>query len=433
MASISPLKYWLLYSAPSSCAIYWPKESSSSSLILYSMTKYSDYMLPFLAGVGKKIHYFYNVHISSLHLTHFRNYTGFSVHFSDGINVITGNNGEGKTNILEAIHYLSMTRGWHSKTEKYALQEGQPYFIVEGILQDADGPHNVQCNYLPPKGKKVLVDKRPLSKMSDHIGRIPSVAVLPSDTQLIDEGPSLRRKFMDSLICQYSQDYLQQLIVYEHALQQRNALLTLMGERRRWDPEQLQLWSQQLIQPGIFILNMRKQFLEKFLPTFQEYFNWIVSDKEVPTILLKTQFERNDAAEWQERFRADEDRDRYAQRTGSGIHKDDLLLQIGGQEVKNYGSQGQQKTFVIALKMAQYALLGTEKKVAPLLLLDDIFDKLDVHRLRAIARMLDERVQGQVFITDTSLERCKKVFSEVKNREIKYFYVSGAAIHPEEP
>jgi DNA replication and repair protein RecF len=372
------------------------------------------------------------MYFSELHLTHFRNYAGLAVHFSQGINVITGNNGEGKTNILEAIHYLGMTRGWHSKTEKYALKEGEQYFIVEGILQEGDGRHNIQCNYLPPKGKKVVVDRRPLSRMSDHIGRIPTVAVLPSDTQLIDEGPGVRRKFMDGLICQYSQEYLRQLITYEHALQQRNALLTLMGERRRWDPEQLQLWSNQLIQPGIFILDMRKQFLEKFLPRFREYFNWIVSEKETPTITLKTQFEQNDAAEWQARFQADGERDRYAQRTGTGIHKDDLLLQIGGQEVRNYGSQGQQKTFVIALKMAQYALLGAEKQAAPLLLLDDIFDKLDVYRLRAIARMLDERVQGQVFITDTSLERCTKVFSEVKNREIKYFYVSGAAIHPGE-
>lgn len=368
------------------------------------------------------------MHFPELHLTHFRNYAGLTAHFTAGINVITGNNGEGKTNILEAIHYLSMTRGWHSKTEKYALKEDEQYFIIEGMLQEGEARHNVQCNYLPPKGKKMILDKRPLQKMSDHIGRIPSVAVLPSDTQLIDGGPGVRRKFMDSLICQYSHDYLLQLIAYDHALMQRNALLTLMGERRRWDPEQLQLWSQQLIRPGMFILDMRREFLTKFWPVFLEYFKWIVSDKETPTITLETQFSQNNVAEWLGRFAADEERDRYAQRTGSGIHKDDLVLQINGQGVKNYGSQGQQKTFVIALKMAQYDLLAKEKGLDPLLLLDDIFDKLDVHRLRAIAKMLDERVNGQVFITDTSLERCQGVFSAVKNREIKYFCISGAAI-----
>lgn len=370
------------------------------------------------------------MHFSQLHLTHFRNYAGLTAHFTRGINVITGNNGEGKTNMLEAVHYLCMTRGWHSKTEKYALQEGEQYFIIEGILEDVDGPHNVQCNYLPPKGKKMVVNRRPLQKMSDHLGRIPCVAVLPSDTQLIDGGPGVRRKFMDSLICQYSPDYLRHLIRYEHALLQRNALLTLMGERRRWDAEQLHLWSQQLIAPGRYILEARRQFLEQFMPAFADYFRWIVSAKEVPTLTLETQFQRNDAAEWQARFQADEERDRYAQRTGTGIHKDDLVLQIDGQGVKNYGSQGQQKTFVIALKLAQYQLLGQEKGLAPLLLLDDIFDKLDIHRLEAIARLLDERVHGQVFITDTSLERCEKVFSQVKNREIQYFYVADAALHP---
>lgn len=373
------------------------------------------------------------MHFAHLHLTHFRNYAGLSAEFSPGINVITGNNGEGKTNILEAIHYLSMTRGWHSKTEKYALQEHAQYFIIEGLLDDADGRHNVQCNYLPPKGKKMILDKRPLQKMSDHIGRIPSVAVLPSDTQLIDGSPSVRRKFMDSLICQYSPAYLQCLITYEHALQQRNALLALMAERKRWDPEQLSLWSEQLIAPGILILAARQRFLSRFWPMFLDYFHRIVSDRETPTITLETQFERNDPDEWQLRFIADLERDRYATRTGSGIHKDDLVLAIDGQPIRNYGSQGQQKTFVIALKMAQYELLAAETGTAPLLLLDDIFDKLDMQRLQAIARMLDARVQGQVFITDTSLDRCEKVFSAVKTRELKYFCVTGADLKPITP
>lgn len=376
---------------------------------------------------------FAKMHFADLHLTHFRNYAGLSARFSAGINVITGNNGEGKTNILEAIHFLSMTRGWHSKTEKYALKESEQYFIIEGILHEGDAIHNVQCNYLPPKGKKIILDKRPLQKMSDHIGRIPSVAVLPSDTQLIDGSPSVRRKFMDSLISQYSPAYLHQLITYEHALQQRNALLALMGERKRWDPEQLSLWNAQLIPPGIFISQQRRQFIERYAPIFLEYFHRIVSDREVPTLTLETQYERNDPDEWHLRFLADLDRDRYAARTGSGIHKDDLVLAIDGQPIRNYGSQGQQKTFVIALKMAQYELLAAEKGMAPLLLLDDIFDKLDMQRLQAIARMLDERVAGQVFITDTSLERCAKVFSAVKNRELKYFCVAGAQLSPITP
>jgi DNA replication and repair protein RecF len=214
---------------------------------------------------------------------------------------------------------------------------------------------------------------------------------------------------------------------------QRNALLALMAERKRWDPEQLSLWNAQLIPPGIFISAMRRRFLQRFWPVFLDYFHRIVSDRETPTITLETQYERNDTDEWHLRFLADLERDRYATRTGSGIHKDDLVLAIDGQPIRNFGSQGQQKTFVIALKMAQYELLAAEKGTAPLLLLDDIFDKLDMQRLQAIARMLDERVQGQVFITDTSLERCEKVFSAIKNRDLKYFCVQDATLKPLSP
>ena len=375
-----------------------------------------------------ELSYLCTVHFEALHLSQFRNYAALNARFSAGINVITGNNGEGKTNILEALHYLSMTRGWNSKSEKYALKEAEQYFIVEGRLKEAELEHSIQSSYMPPKGKKILVNKRQLPKMSDHIGRIPIVTVLPNDTQLIDGSPSIRRKFMDSLISQYSQEYLQNLIVYEHALSQRNALLAMMAERKAWDADQLALWNAQLIGPGMFISKERKRFLELFRPVFLQYFEWIVSDKEVPTLQLETSFLVNEPAEWQQKFAQAQERDRYSQRTSVGIHKDDLIFEIEGQAVRNYGSQGQQKTFVIALKLAQYNLLENEKNTAPVLLLDDIFDKLDMHRLQAIAKILDQRILGQVFITDTSLDRCKQVFEAVQNRPLKYFQVQAANV-----
>lgn len=379
---------------------------------------------------ANKLHFSYlcKVHFEALQLSQFRNYFDLSVRFSAGINVITGNNGEGKTNILEALHYLSMTRGWNSKGEKYALMEDAPYFTVAGALIEEAEKQSIQCSYMPPKGKKMLIDKKQIPRMSDHIGRIPLVTVLPNDTQLIDGSPSVRRKFMDSLICQYSQEYLQNLIAYDRALTQRNALLSLMAERQNWDPEQVALWNAQMIAPGIFISNARKRFLRLFQPVFLQYYKWIVSDKEAPTIRLETNFEKNDAAEWREVFAKGLTRDRYSQRTSVGIHKDDLVFEIGGQAVRNFGSQGQQKTFVIALKLAQYNLLEDEKNKAPILLLDDIFDKLDMRRLQAIARILDQEILGQVFITDTSLDRCKQVFETVENRDLRYFHVNRATV-----
>lgn len=364
------------------------------------------------------------MHFSRLRLTNFRNYEDLDLDFVAGINCLTGNNGAGKTNVLEAIHYLAMTRGFHRTTEKYALMEGMPYFVVEGNVKTEEDERAIQCTYMPPKGKKMLVNKRPLKRMSDHIGRIPLVTVLPNDTQLIYGGPAVRRKLIDSLICQYEPEYLQRLIAYEHALAQRNALLSLFGEQGRFDAEELALWDDQLIPNGRFIFDKRTEFLAEYAPRFDVYFHAIVSEKETPNMRHVSQFEVNTEAEWRELFAQHRDRDRFSQRTAVGIHKDDLAFDINGQGVKNFGSQGQQKTFVIALKMAQYEILARHKSTAPVLLLDDIFDKLDIHRLHAIAGMLDEKVHGQVFITDTALDRTQKVFAEVKSREVAYYKVN---------
>ncbi|HHG85590.1 MAG TPA: DNA replication/repair protein RecF [Bacteroidetes bacterium] len=366
---------------------------------------------------------------SDLQLSWFRNYESLSLQFVDGINCLTGNNGAGKTNVLEAVHYLALTRGWARSTEKYSIQEHAPYFMIEGQLQNGEERSlHIQCNYMPSKGKKMLLDKKPLARLSEHIGRIPLVTVLPNDTQLIHGSPSVRRKFMDGFISQYSPDYLRQLIRYDHALSQRNALLALFAERGGWDAEQLALWNEQLAASGCFILNARREFIKAYTPIFESYFHQIVSKKETPTLELKTQFGENSLAEWEQLLQASRDRDRLAHRTTVGTHKDDLVFQIDGQGVKNFGSQGQQKTFVIALKLAQYEILASRSSAAPVLLLDDIFDKLDMHRLQAIAGILDQQVAGQVFVTDTSPERTQIVFNAVKTRKVKYFRVDAGLI-----
>jgi DNA replication and repair protein RecF len=369
------------------------------------------------------------MYFSRLQLSFFRNYDSQELEFAEGINCLTGDNGAGKTNVLEAIHYLALTRGWARNTEKYSIRENAPYFMVEGSLHHGDDPAlRIQCSYLPPKGKKMLLDKRPLSRLSEHIGRIPLITVLPNDTQLIYDGPSVRRKFMDSFISQYSPAYLQHLIRYENALAQRNALLSLLAESGRRDPVQLEFWDAQLIPAGQAILQARREFLKEFSPIFEQYFHLIVSEKEVPTIELDTQFRDNTLLEWQQEMAAARDRDFQAQRTTRGIHKDDLVFLIDGQGVKNFGSQGQQKTFAVALKLAQYEILARIKETPPILLLDDIFDKLDIHRLKAIAGILDEKVSGQVFVTDTTLERTQSVFAHVHRRTVKYFSVREGAV-----
>lgn len=386
--------------------------------------------IPFCAPCHHAKTYLCNMYFADLRLTGFRNYERLALSFSAEINCFTGNNGEGKTNILEAIQYLCTTRGWISKQEKFALREGDPYFSVEGKVENGEGSFGVQCNYMPPKGKRVLIDKRPLDRMSEHVGRIPIVTVLPNDTQLIHGSPSHRRRFMDTLISQYAPEYLAALIQYENALDQRNALLAMMAERRAWDPEQLDLWDQQLTRHGRQIHVHRRAFLEEFEPAFQGYFQLIVSEKERPDLNLATQVADNTDAGWRTILLDGRMQDRFSQRSSVGVHKDDLEFSIGGQSVRNYGSQGQQKTFIIALKLAQYEVLERRSKKPPVLLLDDIFDKLDEHRLKAIASILDTRIQGQVFITDTSLPRMTQVFQALNHRKVQHFQVENASVAP---
>lgn len=368
------------------------------------------------------------MYFSSLKLSQFRNYASLTADFSAGINAITGNNGAGKTNVLEAIHYLAMTRGFNRRSESYALMENMPYFMVEGSLLREEEEDRIQCTYMPPKGKKILVNKQPLKKMSDHVGSIPLVVVLPNDTQLIYGSPSVRRKFMDGFISQYDRSYLESLIQYEKAVDQRNALLNQFHERRTWDETLLCMWDENLIRFGQYLHNARLDFLNEFKPIFQRFFRRIVSEKEVPEIVLDSQLEQNTVEEWKELFQRHRDKDRYSQRTSMGSHKEDLVFTIDGQGVKHFGSQGQQKTFVIGLKFSQYEILENRTGKSPLLLLDDIFDKLDIHRLSAISHILHEEVSGQVFVTDTSLIRCQQVFSEVEGREVSYFGVEAGRL-----
>lgn len=369
------------------------------------------------------------MHFSGLQLTHFRNYESLVARFGPGITCLTGDNGEGKTNLLEAIQYLAMTRGFSGKTETYALKEDEDFFIVEGIWQiEEEKSLRIQVSYLTKKGKKVLVNNKALRRMSDHIGRIPLITVLPNDTQLIYGSPGTRRKFIDAFISQYDSEYLQQLIQYDKALSQRNALLNNFAERGSFDLSQVELWDHQLIPAGQYVYQKRREFLETYAPVFLNYFKMIVSDKETPSMEYDSQFQKNTREEWEVLLQGALERDRYSTRTSVGVHKDDLVFLIDGNPVRNFGSQGQQKTFVISLKLAQFEMLEEIKKQPPVLLLDDIFDKLDEHRLGAIAEVLDRKVEGQVFVTDTSYERTLKAFSRVKNKSVAYYHVKAGTL-----
>ncbi|GAB4405019.1 MAG: DNA replication and repair protein RecF [Bacteroidia bacterium] len=370
------------------------------------------------------------LYIGELELLHFRNHASLHLHLGPGINCFVGPNGAGKTNLLDALHYLAFARGFRASADQEAVQEGASFFMNTGVLHRDGQAVRVACNYVRGRGKKMLIDGQPLPRLSEHIGSIPLVSILPADTELIN-GPSAgRRRFLDMLIAQYDRAYLRHLIQYERLLAQRNAQLRLFGEQRFFDRELLLLWDRQLVPHAQGIQQGRADFLVRFQPIFEAYFHEIVSQQETPLLRYRPAVEDNVPEAWEALWRSHEARDLASQYTTAGAHRDDLGFKINGRAVRNYGSQGQQKTFVIALKLAQYRLLGDSTGLHPVLLLDDIFDRLDQHRLERIARLLQSQLQGQVFITDTSAQRLRAIFATGAPRALRFFEVMQGQVQP---
>ncbi|MEL6190888.1 MAG: DNA replication/repair protein RecF [Bacteroidota bacterium] len=371
------------------------------------------------------------MYITELQLNQFRNYLQLELPFSSGINCIFGPNGSGKTNILDAVHFISLTKGFRNNQDKQAVQKSAPYFMIQAKVDDTHQTKTYQCNLVLGKGKKYLINKAPLTKMSEHIGTLPLVAILPNDTELIS-GPSvIRRKFLDMLISQYDRQYLAHLIQYEKLLAQRNAQLKMFAEQRYFDADQLELWDTQLIPHGIRIVEGRKQFIKDFIPVFTDFFHQIVAKNEVPEITYRSQVKENTIPGWLDLLLQNRDKDLANHYSGTGTHRDDLIFSIDEQSARNFGSQGQQKTFIISLKLAQYQLLAERSGKKPFLLLDDIFDKLDEHRLGRIAQLLASQIPGQVFITDTTFERLQMAFGDQTDTEVQYIKVINgqASLH----
>lgn len=370
------------------------------------------------------------MHIQRLRLTQFRNYAELDLSFSPAINCLVGSNGAGKTNVLDALHYLSFTRGFRASQDQQAVQRGEDFFVNMGSFWWKESQLEVASNFVKGKGKKMLLNGKALSKLSEHIGRIPMIAVLPQDVELIIGPSAIRRRFIDMLIAQYDPGYLQSLIAYDRLLAQRNALLKSFGEHGNYDADYLSVYDEQLIIPGMKIREAREAFLEEYQPIFASYFAEIVAEQadEIPKIRYRASVEENTQDGWRAALAAKAEKDRYNQYTSVGIHRDELVFSINGASVRNFGSQGQQKTFVIALKLAQYMLLERHAQQQPILLLDDIFDKLDEHRLGQIVQLMNERISGQVFITDTSYDRLSQTFSRLGEREVRYFMVDDGKI-----
>ncbi len=344
------------------------------------------------------------MYLKKLHLVNFKNFEAWEGEFSPSINSFTGENGVGKTNILDAIYYLCFTKSYFSSTDVQNIRHDESFMMLSGTFEGEDSLRSDVLMSLN-RGSRKIVKKngKVLDRMSDYIGTFPLVIVSPADHDLIAEGSSLRRKFVDGVISQTSAEYLEAVLSHSRLVEMRNALLKTQGVT----PMQLDVYDMQMINYGRKIYNGRKSFLEKFIPIFQSIYSQISGGNEKADITYNSIFS---SACVEEELRASRTKDLYLGFTSAGVHKDDLSFALGGYPIKRYGSQGQQKTFLTALKLSQFHFMKEiSGGVKPILLLDDIFDKLDSSRVEYIIELVHKDTFGQVFITDTQAERIEQV------------------------
>ncbi len=348
------------------------------------------------------------MYLKKLTLTNFKNYPEAEFVFSDKINCFIGNNGVGKTNLLDAIHYLSFCKSYFNPVDSQNIRHNEDFFAIHGTyIRNDDQAEFVQCIQKRNYRKKFLINKKEYERLADHIGHFPLVMISPYDRDLINDGSEIRRKYIDSVISQFDKLYLDDLISYQKVLFQRNALLKTFAENHTFNESSLEVWNGQLVKYGKTLYDKRKSFLDRFIPIFQHYFSFISCGDESVDILYQSQLHEND---FSDQLVESVSRDRAAQYTTTGIHKDDLEFRISGYPIKKFGSQGQQKSFVIAIRLAQFDYTKNVKGFKPVLLLDDIFDKLDDLRVEQLINLVSENSFGQVFITDTQEERVSRIF-----------------------
>ena len=362
--------------------------------------------------------------LQKLSLINFKNYQEAELEFGPGVNCFTGENGEGKTNLLDGIYYLAFCKSYFNPIDSQNIRHGEPFFMVQGVFDKEEQEETVYCGMKRNEKKQFKRNKKEYSRLADHIGLLPMVIVSPADVNLILDGSEARRKFVDGVIAQFNKSYLDDLLTYNKALSQRNALLKHFGETRTFDEETLEIWDMQLAETGERIHQERQQFLLTFIDIFQRYFELISRGKELVSIDYRSTL--NDHS-FMEALKDARRKDRAVEYTTVGIHKDDLVFKLEGHPLKKFGSQGQQKSFLIALKLAQFDFIRSIKKLTPLLLLDDIFDKLDDQRVKALMKLVSEHNFGQIFITDTSEARLKEVFTGI-DIEVRMFHISDGNV-----
>jgi DNA replication and repair protein RecF len=349
--------------------------------------------------------------LQDISLTQFRNYFSQRFRFTEKIVGISGLNGSGKTKLLDTIYYLCFTKSYFSKPDSQSVHPGTAGFRIEGNIAENNSVTNLVCILRENNKKEFQLNRESYKKFSEHIGRFPCVFIAPDDVQIITEGSETRRHFLDTLLSQLNHGYLQYLIDYKKILDERNSLLKSASERNYFDEELLDILDEQLIKKGEQIFAARKTFLDTFLPRVHKEYLMISEGSDDVALNYFSQLSN---VSFKELIKENRQRDVYLQRTGCGVHKDDIEIKMQQLPFKNIASQGQRKSLLFALKLAEFNILKEKKDFAPLLLLDDIFEKLDAQRMHNLLQKVCKEKQTQVFITDTHKERLQKAFKDLR-------------------
>jgi len=348
--------------------------------------------------------------LESLSLVNYKNFESQQFDFDPRINCLTGPNGIGKTNVLDAIYHLSFGKSYFNPITRQNIRHGEDFFVVEGRYLDRDKEEKIVVSAQRSQKKVIKRNGKIYDRFSDHIGLIPLVIISPADRDLIIEGSETRRKFMDGVISQGDPTYLQDLIGYNKTLGQRNALIKYFVSNHTHNQDSLDVYDHQLDQLGKRLHQKRREFLETFQPIFLERYGAISNGKENVSLVYESQLNDKPLLEL---LKTNIQKDKILQYTSQGVHKDDLKFRIDGFPIKKFGSQGQQKSYLIALKLAQFDFLKRQHQKQPILLLDDVFDKLDEQRVGEIVRLVDQDNFGQLFISDTHADRTENVVKEI--------------------
>ncbi len=362
--------------------------------------------------------------LKQLSLINFKNYPELEAKFSEKINCFVGNNGVGKTNMLDAIHYLSFCKSFFNTVDSQNIRHQEGFFVIKGTFDRRGEESEVFCGIKRNQKKIFKRNQKEYARLSEHIGQYPLVMISPSDSELVYNSSEVRRKFLDGIISQYDKAYLERLISYNQVLKQRNALLKHFAETHTFDSETIEIWDEQLVMHGRNILDARLEFLRQFIPLFNEFYTFISNSREKVSLDYLNSLEERD---FKTALLTTLSRDRAVQYTTVGPHKDDLEFTLDQFSLKKYASQGQQKSYLLALKLAQFEFIKQQKNSSPLLLLDDVYDKLDEERFTKVLEIVSGDRFGQVFITDTHADRMNELLNQ-RNIPHKIFIVQEQSV-----